>query len=44
MANNTNNTQEKKDQAVKEEVKKNNPWSEETNKAIREELKKQKQK
>ena len=43
MANNTNNTQEKKDQAAKsEEVKPNNKWSEKANKEIREELKKQK--
>lgn len=37
-----NNTQEKKDPQAKEEVKKNNSWSEEANKKVREELKKQK--
>jgi len=42
VANNTNNTQEKKDQAKAEEVKKNNVYSDEANKKIREELKKQK--
>lgn len=44
MANNTNNTQEKKDQpkAEAEAVKKNNVWSEEANKKVKEELKKQK--